>query len=80
MEWQVIINIVAILTGIIGAIIGWWVKGIETNQKEMMNDLRRLEVKLPEEYVSKDEIKDRLDKIDDVLERIFDKLDQKADK
>lgn len=80
MEWQVIINIVALIMSVIGGIIGWWVKGIETSQKEMMNDLRKLEVKLPEEYVKKDEIKDRLDKIDDVLERIFDKLDQKADK
>lgn len=80
MEFQVLVNIVALLTTCIGVIIGWWVKAISANQKEMVNDLRKLEVKIPEEYATKKEIGDRLDKIDATLERLFDKLDSKVDK
>ena len=40
----------------------------------------KIEVDLPTNYVRKVDIDARLDKIDNVLERIFDKLDEKADK
>ena len=42
--------------------------------------LFRSEIDLPKSYVSKSEINTRFDKIDSILERIFDKLDSKVDK
>ena len=80
MDWQIVINIVALFTSVVGAILGWWVKSIEANQKEFARDLKDLEVKVAEEYPRKSDINGRLDKIDSVLERIFDKLDEKVDK
>ena len=48
--------------------------------KKLKENIQRIEVDLPKNYVSKSDIDTRLDKIDQVLERIFDKLDAKADK
>jgi hypothetical protein len=48
--------------------------------KALKSSLKDVEVDIAKNYVSKSEINARLDKIDDVLERIFDKLDGKADK
>jgi len=48
--------------------------------KSLKNDIKDIEVALPTSYVRKEDINGRFDKIDNVLERIFDKLDEKADK
>lgn len=42
--------------------------------------MKELEVDLPTYYLRKDEFESKLDKIEAMLERIFDKLDHKADK
>ena len=77
MEFQPIFNLVggAILVGV-----GWWCKEIWDSVKSLAKDVKAIEVDLPKHYVSKADIDTRLDKIDMVLERIFDKLDAKADK
>lgn len=77
MDWQSILNIAvgAVLTAI-----GWWCREIWDSLKTMKSDLQRIEIDLPKTYVSKAEINTRFDKIDAVLERIFDKLDAKVDK
>ena len=77
MDWQVIINIAA---GALLAAIGWWCREIWDSLKSLKSDLQRIEIDLPKNYVSKSEINTRFDKIDSILERIFDKLDEKADK
>lgn len=77
MDWQNIINlgIGAVLTAI-----GWWCREIWDSIKTLKEDIKKIEVELPTSYVSKIEINTRLDKIDSVLERIFDRLDNKVDK
>lgn len=87
MDYQSILGFLAILSNIIMAVIGWWVKSIQSTQKsmqdaqkEIINDVRKLEVKLPEEYAKKDDLNTRFDKIDATLERLFDKLESKVDK
>lgn len=80
MEIQLLINVIAVLTSIIGAFIGWWVKSIQQTQKEIADDLKNMQISLPENYIKREDVNARLDKIDSVLERIFDKLEQKADK
>ena len=77
MDWQVIINIAA---GALLAAIGWWCREIWDSVKQLKEDIRKIEVDLPTNYVRRVDIDSRLDKIDQVLERIFDKLDAKADK
>jgi hypothetical protein len=77
MDWQSILNIVA---GAVLTAIGWWCREIWDSLKSLKNDIQRIEIDLPKTYVSKAEINTRFDKIDSILERIFDKLDHKADK
>ena len=77
MDGQSIFNLVsgALLVGV-----GWWCREIWDSVKSLKNDVKDIEVNLPTHYVRKSEIESRLDKIDQVLERIFDKLENKADK
>jgi hypothetical protein len=77
MDWQVFINFVG---GAVLMAIGWWCREIWDSVKALKEDVKQIEVSLPTHYVRKSEIEARLDKIDQVLERIFDKLDEKADK
>lgn len=77
MDFQAIFNLVG---GAILVAIGWWCKEIWDSVKSLKEDIKKIEVSLPTSYVRKEDINVRLDKIDNVLERIFDKLDEKADK
>jgi hypothetical protein len=43
-------------------------------------DLKAIEIDLHKNYVSKKDIESRFDKIDATLERLFDRLENKADK
>lgn len=77
MDWQLFINLAggAILTAI-----GWWCREIWDSVKALKEDIKKIEVEMPTSYVKKDDINSRFDKIDGVLERIFDRLDNKVDK
>lgn len=77
MDWQLFINLAggAILTAI-----GWWCREIWDSVKALKEDIKKIEVEMPTSYVKKDDINARFDKIDGVLERIFDRLDNKVDK
>lgn len=77
MDWQLIINFAG---GALLAAIGWWCREIWDSVKALKADIQKIEVNLPTNYVRRVDIDARLDKIDNVLERIFDKLDEKADK
>lgn len=77
MDWQMIINFAG---AAFLAAMGWWCREIWDSIKALKADIRTIEIDLPKNYVSKTEINSRLDRIDNVLERIFDKLDEKVDK
>ena len=77
MEFQSIFNLVG---GAILCAIGWWCREIWDSVKTLKNSLQDVEIDLAKNYATKQDINARLDKIDDVLERIFDKLDAKVDK
>jgi hypothetical protein len=77
MQFQDILNLVggALLLGV-----GWWCREIWDSVKSLKTGLQSIEVDLAKNYATKSDINSRLDKIDNVLERIFDRLDGKADK
>lgn len=77
MDSQTIINLVG---GAVLVAVGWWCREIWDSVKQLKLDLKELEIELPTNYVRREDIESRFDKIDAVLERIFDKLDGKADK
>ena len=60
--------------------VGWWCREIWDSVKRLKDSLQAIEVDLAKNYATKQDINSRLDKIDQVLERIFDRLDGKADK
>jgi len=77
MDTQSVMNIVSVAA--IGAG-GWFAREIWGAVKELRRDLHELEVDLPKSYVSKFDIDKRMDHIEDMFKRIYDKLDAKADK
>jgi hypothetical protein len=77
MDTQSVMNIVSVAA--IGAG-GWFAREIWGAVKELRKDLHELEVDLPKSYVSKIDIDKRMDHIETMFQRIYDKLDGKADK
>jgi len=77
MDLQTIINglLAAILTGV-----GWAARELWSAVKRLREDLQKIEVALPTNYVRKDEFAEGIKEIKNMLERIFEKLDHKADK
>jgi hypothetical protein len=77
MDLQSLLNIIggaAIATG------GWFAREIWGAVKELRRDLHELEIDMPKSYVSKFDMDKRMDHIEDMFKRIYDKLDGKADK
>jgi hypothetical protein len=62
------------------ALIGWLGRTLWDSVQELKRDVKDIEVNLPSHYVRKDELEARFDKIENMLNRIFEKLDTKADK
>jgi hypothetical protein len=77
MQFQDIFNLIG---GAILAAIGWWCRELWDSVKRLKDEVQSVEVDLAKNYATKSDINSRLDKIDQVLERIFDRLDGKADK
>ncbi len=77
MDVQTIINVGGgiILTGI-----GWFARQLWDATERLKRDLHALEVDLPKSYVSKDDFSKTMRHIEDMFQRIYDKLDGKADK
>jgi len=77
MEMQSIIN-AGIAAGF--AVVGWLAREIWGAVKELRKDLHDLEVGLPKEYVQKVDLDKRMEHIEQMFQRIYDKLEAKADK
>jgi len=77
MDAQSLINVAGgiILTGI-----GWWARIIWESLQKLKEDLHELEVDLPKSYVNKHDLDKRMQHIEDMFQRIYDKLEGKADK
>jgi len=77
MDWQVVINLVGAL---LISLFAWLFNELWTNVKKLKEHIHKLEVDVVGNYAKKDELEIRLDKLEDMLNRIFDKLEKKADK
>ena len=58
----------------------WFARQVWEATQQLKADLHALEVDLPKTYVSKDDFSDTMKHIEDMFQRIYDKLDGKADK
>jgi uncharacterized protein YqgV (UPF0045/DUF77 family) len=77
MEMQTLID-TAIGAGF--AFAGWLGRELWDAVQKMKEAVHRIEVDLPSNYIKKDEFTDGMREIKDMLAKIFDKLDSKADK
>lgn len=67
------------VSGII-ALLGWFGRTLWDAVQRLKEDLQDIEVDLPSTYVKKTELDNRLQKIETMLDKIFDKLESKVDK
>jgi hypothetical protein len=77
MDPQSLINVGG---GVILAGIGWWARVIWESVQRLKDDLHSIEVDLPKSYVTKDDFNITMKHIETMVQRIYDKLDGKADK
>lgn len=87
MDLSDLIGVAAIVVTIVNAVIGYWVKQISktqdtiiADQKTLERDMQQFEIKVADNYISKDSYHRDIDDIKKMLGKIFDKLDQKADR
>jgi len=77
MDWQFVINFAG---GLILSVAGWFARQIWDAVQELKRDLHAIEVDLPSNYVKRVDIENRFDKLENILEKIFDRLENKVDK
>jgi hypothetical protein len=73
-------NLINLGLGAVLTVAGWLMRELWGAVKELQRDLSKLEATLPKEYVLKDDLDKRMDHIESMFQRIYDKLDGKADK
>lgn len=77
MDWQHLINLIG---GAALATIGWFARQLWDAVQNLKTDMSRLELFISDNYVKKDDFKDGIKELKEMLAKIFDKLDNKADR
>jgi hypothetical protein len=77
MEPQFLVNLTF---GIVLSGIGWFARQLWDAVQNLKEQVHQIEVDLPKNYVVKDDLDKRMKHIEDMFQRIYDKLDNKADK
>ena len=61
-------------------VLGWFARELWAAVKELKADLAKLREELPREYVARDDYREDIRDIKAMLAKIFEKLEQKADR
>lgn len=69
---------ILLMTGM--AVAGWFMRMLWTASQSLKDDLASLRMTIPAEYVRKDEYREDIGRIHELLEKIYDKLEKKADR
>jgi hypothetical protein len=77
MDYQQILNIGL---GVAMAITGWFARELWAAVKELKSDLAKLREDLPREYVAKNDYRQDIRELKEMMSKIFDKIDAKQDK
>lgn len=80
MEMQTLLNILFGLCNIGMLVLGWIFRQVWDAVKDLKEDVKEIEVNLPTNYVQKKDLDARLDRIESLLDKLYEKLDTKADK
>ena len=68
-----------IITGA-GAVIGWVLRMIWESIRKLQDEMNEFQREVHTSYVSKDDYRQDIIEVKEILKQIFDKLDRKADK
>lgn len=74
METQSLLNL---LFSSAGLILGWFLRELWTAVKELKGDLAKLREELPKEYVVKDDYRQDVKELKDMIARLFDILEKR---
>jgi hypothetical protein len=84
MDWQ---NVINIGIGSLLAVGGWFCRQLWDSVKELKADIADLKLHVSENYVKKSEVESlrtdmdkRFDRLEQMIARLYDKIDSKADK
>ena len=77
MDFQTIVNF-GLTT--VSLVVGWFARELWAAVKELKADLAHLREELPKQYLAKDDYRDDIREIKDMLNKLFDRIDHKADK
>jgi hypothetical protein len=84
MDWQNLINLGG--AGALG-VMGWFARQLWDSVKELKNDISAIRLHVSENYVKKSEVDSfradmdkRFDRIEILLDKLYEKLDSKVDK
>jgi len=73
-------SIINLIIGAVLSVLGWFARQLWDAVQDLKRDMKQIEVDLPTHYVRKEDLDVRMDRIEAALNRIFEKLDHKADK
>jgi len=73
-------DLLNIAFGVASSVLGWFAREMWSAVKELKTDLAKLREELPRTYVVRDDYKDDIREIKEMLTKLFDRLDNKADK
>lgn len=73
-------NIIDLALGGVMVVIGWFARELWAAVKELKADLSKLREDLPKEYVAKDDYRQDIRELKDIMNKVFDKLEHKLDK
>lgn len=84
MDWQHVINVGA---GGILAVLGWFARQLWDAVKSLQEDMKRLEISISDNYVKKSDMAQmkmdmnvRFDRVEHLLDKVYEKLENKADR
>jgi hypothetical protein len=77
MDWQ---NVINIGIGSLLAVGGWFARQLWDAVQKLKSDMSRLELSMSDNYVKKDDFKEGIKELKEMLGKIFDKLDSKQDR
>ena len=73
-------DLINLAFGASASVLGWFARELWAAVKELKVDLAKLREELPRNYVIRDDYKDDIREIKEMLTKLFDRLDNKADK
>jgi len=73
-------DLINLAFGASASVLGWFAREMWSAVKELKADFAKLREELPRSYVARDDYKSDIREIKEMLTKLFDRLDNKADK